>query len=105
MLNSKVISFIERKYTKSITIDMLSTMSCMSKRNFIRVFKHNYGTTPIDYIMKLRFKKACELLKISSNTISHIALECGFEDSNYFSRQFKKYIGYTPTKWRRSARE
>jgi AraC-like DNA-binding protein len=97
---SEVISFIETNYTENITVDMLSIMSCMSKRNFLRVFKHNYGATPIDYIMHLRFKRACELLKDSDISISQIALECGFVDSNYFSRQFKKYIGCTPTKWR-----
>ncbi len=99
---SEVISLIETKYTENITIDILSSMSCMSKRNFIRVFKHNYGTTPIDYIMNLRFKKACELLKSSNNSISQIALECGFDDPNYFSRQFKKQIGKTPMQWRKS---
>lgn len=101
-LLGKAVSFLESNFTSSsITLDKLSDMVNMSKRNFQRYFKKAMGTSPINYLLTLRVNKAKELLKIFPDaSISEIATHTGFYDSNYFSRQFKSITGLSPRQYR-----
>lgn len=97
---AKAISYIENNYTKGISINQLAKLSNYSKRQFIRIFKNNYNCIPMDYITRLRLENACLLLRLKENSITEIATMCGYNDSNYFSRIFKKHRGMTPTQYR-----
>lgn len=94
------ISYIENHFSEEISIQMLADLSHYSERHFIRIFSETYHTTPINYIISLRIRNACNLLKESRLPICDIALRCGFSNSNYFSRIFKKQLGITPTQFR-----
>jgi AraC-like DNA-binding protein len=74
----------------------------MSKNHFLRVFKQCYKTSPTDYLIRLRLSKALELMAESDRTVSEIAYEVGFSDSNYFTRQFRRVYGQPPTAFRKS---
>lgn len=100
---AKSISYMEHHYTEDITIEELAKISHYSKRHFMRIFHETYHTTPLNYIVSLRIQHACSLLKESRLSISNIALQCGFSDSNYFSRIFKKKTGLTPKQYRVSS--
>lgn len=95
------IVYIEQYYTDSIKLDDLAAKAFMSTRHFIRVFKQNYNVTPMEYIINLRLKHACNLLKTSRLSITDIALESGFSDSNYFTRLFKQEYGVVPSKYKK----
>ncbi len=97
---SKVIDFIETNYQKNINIDELSEMAFMSKRNFMRVFKGAVGLSPINYLKQVRLQKARFLLRETNRQIYDISDLCGFTDSNYFIKCFKKTYGTTPNKFR-----
>ncbi len=99
-LIAKTISYIEEHYLEPVKLKELAGMSCISARQFIRVFKENYNMTPMNYIIQLRLQHACSLLKNSAYSISDIAYESGFSDSNYFTRQFRKMLGVTPKEYR-----
>ncbi len=98
---AKTISYIEEYYLEPVKLKELADMSCISIRQFIRVFKENYKMTPMNYILKLRLQHACSLLKNSAYSISDIAYESGFSDSNYFTRQFRKVLKVTPKEYRK----
>lgn len=95
------LSYLEEHYTEEIDINMLAKMFGMSLRNFFRIFPRITGTTPLAYQNKLRIMKAVKLLELTDEKVTGIAYECGFQDSNYFSRQFKKVMGMPPTEFRR----
>ena len=97
---AKAISYIENNFREQISLDELANKSNLSVRHFNRIFKENYKTTPMSYILNLRIQYACLLLRKSTLKISDVAYESGFEDSNYFSRQFKKITGYSPKEYR-----
>lgn len=101
---NKIIEYIETNYANQINIDILSSMVNMSSYHFCRLFKQTTGKSAIDYINGLRIEKAAALLHESDSNITEIALSCGFNDTNYFSRIFKKYKHISPTQMKKSAR-
>lgn len=99
---SRVFSYMEQNKHRQITIDELVDFSYMSYSTLNRAFQQATGCSPIEYHLQLRIRKACRMLETSPEDITSIAGRCGFEDSNYFSRQFRKTIGMTPRDYRAS---
>ena len=93
-------AYIEQNYAENISVAKLAEMSNYSVRQFIRLFKKAFGCIPTEYIANLRMQKARELLRGKTASITDIALFCGYGDSNYFSRIFRKYNGITPSEYR-----
>jgi len=77
-------------------LNILSEQAKMSRRNYYRIFKEVTGEAPLAYLLRLRIMKAVHLLELSDKNITDIAFACGFNDSNYFSRQFKQILGLSP---------
>ena len=98
---SKAVAFIESSFTEKITLEQIAEIAGMSVRHFQRQFKSVYLITPQDYIAMLRMQKAIQLLLHTDMSITEIAPECGYQDSNLFSRQFRKNTGLSPRKYRR----
>lgn len=96
------IAHIETHYQGKITLDELAAKSHLSQRHFCRIFQECIGRSPIDHLMYVRCQKAAELLKGTDRTITDIAFDCGFSDSNYFTRCFRKTMEMTPKKYRDS---
>jgi AraC-like DNA-binding protein len=95
------IIYLEQNYKEEISLKELASMAFMSVRQFIRVFKKNYNSTPIEYLINLRLNYSCKQLKQSDLSISKIAFESGFSDTNYFSRIFKKKYKIAPSLYRK----
>ena len=74
----------------------------MSKSPLLKHFKEAIGITPLQYQLHLRISDAATLLNTSHENVSEIAFQCGFADSNYFSRQFKRITGMTPSEYRKN---
>jgi len=98
-----VLKYIEENYTEKITIDQLAEMICVSNYYFCHLFKQVTGKTLSEYINSVRVNAAEVLLKTSDMNITEVALAVGFNDINYFSRVFKKYKKYPPSRVRKAA--
>ena len=96
----QAVAYIENNFRKPLQLKELAEKASLSPRHFSRIFKNNYNTSPIEYIIQLRIKHACKLLQTTQMNITKIAMDCGFSDSNYFTRQFKKMKGITPSQYR-----
>ena len=97
-----VIGTLENDYARDWQLEELTQTAHMSRSNLMRVFRKATGQTPIEYLLRIRTQRAMELLRNSDLTITEIALEVGFNDSNYFSRQFRKITGESPRDFRKS---
>lgn len=84
----------------NLYIEELATLADMSVSVFKREFHKQFGDTPANHIKKTRLKRAAELLQISTETISEITYQTGFNDIAHFSRSFKEHFGLTPTDYR-----
>lgn len=95
-----VISFMEENFQHDIKLEDLAEVAGMSVTNFRRLFKNKIGESPIQYLLMLRLAKAKELLMTTSLSVTDIAMKAGFNDANYFSRQFTAVTGLPPRVWR-----
>ncbi len=96
----EVIGAMENDYAKAWKLDELARIAHMSKSSLLTVFRKATGQTPVDYLMRLRIQRAMELLRQTDRSITEIAFAVGFNDSNYFTRQFKKVTGLPPRQFR-----
>ena len=94
------LAYIENHLTEPLSIVDLAKQANMSVRHFTRIFHNVYNSSPNAYIIRHRIQYSYSLLKNSDLTIANVAYKCGFNDSTYYSRQFKKQTGITPKQYR-----
>ena len=83
--------------TETMRIEELADLCGIKVSYFTRLFKEIYGMPPAKYVIHLKLEHACELLKLERYSITRIAALSGFSDVYFFSRQFKSYMGISPT--------
>ena len=91
-----VLKYIDEHYDQKITLKGLAAMANSSPHHFCRLFKSITGMPPVAYVNYLRINEAMKLLQQQHLPIGEVALTVGFNDSNYFSRMFKKYKKISP---------
>ena len=89
----------DRFLNEDLSIEHLSNICGVSESYLQRLFKEKYGVSPKKYIIQLKINHACELLRLERYTVSQISQLCNFSDVFFFSRQFKAYMGITPTQF------
>ena len=97
--------YISANLNEDITLAKLAEMYAMSESHFSRTFKQYAGIGVSKYIKQLRLRQAEKLLVLDKYSITEIAIKCGFNNSNYFISEFKKYKGVTPHKYAITNRE
>ncbi|MHB9138968.1 MAG: AraC family transcriptional regulator [Victivallaceae bacterium] len=85
----------------NISLKKMASAAGMSLNHFIRVFQHEFGTTPMKFVRHLVIKKAIGLLAYSNLTLSQIAEMLNFPDQHTFSRSFKRETGLAPGSYRK----
>lgn len=96
---------IETCFAEPTTLDELAAKAHLSKRHFQRIFHECMNRSPIEHLLHVRIQNAAELLRKTPRSITEIAFDCGFHDSNYFTRQFRKVMDQTPQQYRRKQSE
>lgn len=98
---NKIISLMEKNFTTACTVAELAQKVHTSPRNFSRLFHKVTGSSPIEYLCKIRLCHAAELLRTTGLSCGDIAWQSGFTDSNYFSRKFSSRYGLSPREYRK----
>jgi AraC-like DNA-binding protein len=97
-----VLDHLESSPDQPVRLEELARMAGMSKSSFQRAFRRTLDSSPVDYWIRLRIQKACELLASGSVQVKEAAQAAGFDDSNYFTRQFRRVLGISPREYARS---
>ncbi len=94
------LSYIENHYSENISLDDLARTAGFNKRYFCKIFKSLTTKTPIEYLNLYRINIAKKMLLDNSTiSVSEVAYACGYNDSAYFIRIFKKTLNTTPAKF------
>ncbi len=96
-----VIDHIEANIGQELSLDTLADVANFSKFHFHRIFRAVTGETLNQFINRRRVEKAAsQLIYNPKNSITEIALDCGFSGSATFARAFKEMFGMSATDWR-----
>lgn len=97
----RVINYLSDHLDRPLKLEELAKVACFSEYHFHRVFRAVTGETLNDFTNRLRLEKAARLLKRTGQSVTKIALECGFSSSATFSRSFNKVFNISPTQYRK----
>ncbi len=100
---SQVVTYIQRNYKDTISLEAVAQYFHVSKEYLSRTFKTQKNETILDFIIRLRMEKARELIIENQLAIKNIASIVGYSDIAYFYKVFKKYYGLTPGSLRKQS--
>lgn len=89
----------------NISVDELAQACSLSASHFARRFRHSFGTSAHQYLIRLRIDHAKQLLSQSDKPLVEVALQSGFYDQASFTRTFNRIERMTPSSWRRFNRD
>lgn len=101
---TRAIKYIEKRFTKDLTVKKIAEEVYLSESYFSRIFKKYTNISPHEYIVKLRVTFARQLLASTSNSIELICDACGFNSAQHFSRCFRQFFNITPSQYRKLTR-
>ena len=87
------------------TLDSMAQACGIKRTHFANITRRFSGYPPMQYLNRMRFEKACTLLRDTRLPITEIAFECGYSSSQYFTETFKKYARMAPSAYRASLPE
>jgi AraC family transcriptional regulator len=102
---NRVRAYIDGRLETSIHIRDLAAVARRSTAYFSRAFKATFGETPHAFIVGRRLHRAAELMLTSDDSLSQVALACGFADQAHLCKMFRQRHGQSPAVWRRQRRD
>lgn len=96
-----IIRYLNEHYAQKITLETLAARFGKSVPTLSRLFQATLNKSPINYLIHLRLEKAAAALRFTSSSITDISFQCGFSDSNYFSKMFLRQFGISPRDYRK----
>ena len=100
-LMQEIATYIYENYDKKLTLVDMAERFNISRSYLSKKFKVITGFGFKEYVVNVRIKNACRLLLETNKSITDIAFECGFNDSNYFGDAFRHIKGMSPNKYRK----
>jgi len=96
----EVMDFININLYKKPRLAELAAIAHMNKTYFSSYFKKVIHMNPSDYMELLRINKAMHMLRMTNDSITEIAMSCGYNDASHFNKVFKKHSAQTPNEFR-----
>ena len=96
-LNSLI---LDNMSNPSFNVEMLAEKMYSSTSKLYRHIRAITGYSTQSYILRLRMGRAKDLLETTSQSVSDVAMRCGFDDAAYFTRVFRSFYGCTPSQLR-----
>ena len=96
----KAQEFIEKNYQEKITVEQLTSLLSLSRRNFERRFKKATSNTVVEYIQRVKIEAAKKGLETSRKNVNELMYDVGYNDTKAFRTVFKKITGKSPIDYR-----
>jgi len=97
---NNICAFITENYSQDLTLDIVAKKAYMTPQAFCRFFKKHTGTTFITFLSKIRINEACRKLSMGGHdSVSSVAINCGFSNISNFNRVFKMIVGKSPSSY------
>jgi len=96
----KAQEFIENNYQDKITVEQLTSMLALGRRNFERRFKKATSNTVVEYMQRVKIEAAKKGLETSRKNVSELMYEVGYSDAKAFRTTFKKITGLSPVEYK-----
>ena len=100
----RILDYLHKNYCGDVSLSAAAREAGITEAHLSRMFKKETGQNFSEYLSQLRLKKAEGMLRYDNQSISEIALACGFNDSNYFSEKFKRVYHMSPLKYKKFSR-
>ena len=94
------ITYMKQHLDQHATAASFAALANLSESHYRSLFKRQIGYAPMDYFIRLRMHKACQLLDVTQLNVKEIANMVGYEDPLYFSRIFKAVVEMSPSQYR-----
>lgn len=101
LIMQSMIGCIQHGYRNRLTLQDIADAGGVSISKCCALFQSEYQITPIGYLLEYRLSESAALLRRTKESVTEIALSCGFSDSNYYARRFRAWAGMTPTQYRK----
>ena len=98
----KMRSIIDNRYSQPLSLSFLSEELGLSTQHLSKIFRQKYGISYIDYLNGVRIEHAKRLLVDTSDLITDVAYEVGFNNSTHFCTTFRKLTGMSPNSFRKA---
>jgi len=93
--------FLMLNYREEINLEEIAGIVHMAPASACRFFKSSTGLTIFEYLNKIKIDYACKLLLNTDLNIVNISYDCGFNNLSHFNKQFRKFLGQTPSQFRK----
>jgi AraC family transcriptional regulator len=100
----RTLEILEANLGGEISTTLLAQECSLSASHFARAFRQSTGMAPHQWLLRRRVDKAKQAMRDTDDSLSDIALACGFADQSHFTRVFAKIAGVSPGSWRRQLR-
>jgi AraC-like DNA-binding protein len=94
------LTHVRSHYAEALSVTNLAALVHLSASQFRREFQRMFHMSPIDYLQQVRLQRSRHLLEQSQQSITEIALNCGFHDPSHFTKKFKAATGLLPKVYR-----
>ena len=95
-----ILAYIDANLSQPLTLCDLAGQASLSEYHFARMFRQSMNMAPHQYVMQQRMEKAKALVQFGRESLTDIALACGFSSASHFSNRFKSSTGVTPSQLR-----
>lgn len=99
-----MMAYFNKNYMHHISMMEMAKGAYLSTTYLTRIFKEYCGQSPIDYLIGVRLRHACELLEQDQISVQDTAKQVGYDDPYYFSKLFSKHMGVSPSQYKKGMR-
>jgi AraC-type DNA-binding domain-containing proteins len=101
-LGGRIKQYIDDHYLEPLTLQQMATAIKINEYYLVHTFKEVFGYSPMQYVIRRRIGEAQTLLINTAASVTEIALQTGYNNSNYFQRVFSTMVGMSPGRYRKS---